>query len=144
MAIVRTGTVLTFTVQGTTGEYIPRAVESVRALVIDGLTPFFDVADVSIETGSFLSDPLHYLSDWPYTATVRATVRTDYGDIRDVDSIVANAFYNAAGNLPTVTADDFEAGQGDSATTAPGGLSLTTTLVLVVVALIAIAVIKFE
>lgn len=140
--MVTAGSVITFAVNGTTGEYLPRSVGSVRALVIDGLTPYFDVEDVAFQTASLASDPFHALSNWPYTATVRAVVRADYGDIRDVDSIIVHAFYDATGNEPTVTADDYEAGQG--APDRRTGFSLTTVLTLAVIAIVALAVIKVK
>lgn len=138
--MVRNGQTITFDVQGSTGAYLPRTVNGVRQAAIDALTPFFSVQDVSIASSSFLSDPLHSLSLWPYRATVRATVQADYADIRDVDSIVANAFYQAAGELPTVTANGYEASQGSADNR--GGLSLTGAITLAAVGLVAIAVIK--
>lgn len=138
--MVEGGRELTFDVQGTTGEYIPRAVDSVRAIVIDNLTPFFDVADVAITTSSVWSDPAHALSNWPYRATVRATPRSDYGDIRDVDSIVVHAFAEATGNAPTVTATGHETAQGDASTEQ----GTSGTLLLIVLAIVAVAVIVFE
>lgn len=138
--MIRNGTEITFDVQGTTGGILPRTIASVRQQTIDALTPFFDVANVSIKSASIISDPLHSLSLWPYTAVVRATVQMDYSDVRDVDSIVAHAFYEGAGEVPTVTARGLEQGQepGDDRT----GFSLTTALVLVVVGLVALAVVK--
>lgn len=138
--MIRHGIERTFDVQGQAGEFQPRTVAGVRSDVIDGLTPFFDVADVAIVTPSFLSDPTAFFVDWRYAAVVRATPRADYGDVRDVDSIVAHAFYDAAGELPTVTARGLEAGQGKAQDTS--GLSLTTALVLVAIGLVAVAVIK--
>lgn len=129
--MVNAGAIITFTVQGTTGGYLPRSTAGVRTDVIDRLSPFFDVQDVSIVASSVLSDPLHSLSNWPYVATVRASVRADYGDIRDVDSIVANAFDYAAGQVPTVTANGYEQAQGAAAITT--GLSVTTALILAIV-----------
>lgn len=137
--MIRRGTELNFTVNGQAGQW-PRSVADVRSAVIDGLTPFFDVPDVPIVTPSFLSDPLDYFINWPYTAKVRAIVKADYAEIRDVDSIVANAFYNAAGELPTVTEDSLEKGQGNPDSTK--GISLTTALALVAVGLVAVAVMK--
>lgn len=137
--MIRRGTEITFTVNGQAGQW-PRSVADVRSAVIDGLTPFFDVADVTIPTPSFLSDPLDYFINWPYTATVRVTVKADYAEPRDVDSIIAHAFYEAAGELPTVTANGLEQGQGNPTPTK--GLSLTTALALVAAGLIALAVIK--
>jgi len=129
-----------FTVRGTTGEFFPRSVAYVKSHVIDQLSAFFDVQDVTLETSSFMQDPLGItLLEWPYSAQVRLTTRVDYGDIRDVDSLVAHAFYVGAGALPTVTADNEEQGQGTDTTT---GLSLQTVLVLGVVAFVAIAVVK--
>lgn len=138
--MIDAGRAITFDVQGTTGEYIPRSVSSVRAIVIDQLAPYFDVEDVAFQTSSVLSDPFHSLSNWPYRATVRALPLADYGDVRDVDSIVAHAFYEAAGNLPTVTASGYETPQGPSDQRA--GLSFGLGALLLVVGLVALATIK--
>lgn len=138
--MIAKNTVITFDVQGTTGGFLPRTVAGLRQTAIDALTPFFEVQDLSVSSSSFLSDPLHSLSQWPYSAVVRAKMQADYGSIRDVDSIIAHAFYRGAGELPTVTARTYEAGQG--AADDRGGPSLTTALVLVAVALVALAVVK--
>jgi hypothetical protein len=138
--MIRNGETITFDVQGTTGGGWPRTVAGVRQEVIDALTPFFEIQDVPIFTSSFLSDPFHSLSQWPYTSTVRATMQSDYADVRDVDSVIANAFYQATGELPTVTARGKEPGQ--TAADTRSGLSLTTALALVAVGLVAIAVVK--
>lgn len=137
--MVNAGTSITFTVKGITGNFLPRTVAQVKANAIDDLTPYFDVTDVTLDTSSIVSDPLHAISEWPYTAHVRLTTRVAYGDVRDVDAIVAHAFYDATGEMPIVTADGFEAGQGSDASS---GLSLTTALIVVAVALVALAVIK--
>ena len=137
--MIRNGDTHTFTAVGKVGEYLPRTVEMVRQGAIDGLTPFFDVESVNLKTDTFLNDPLHVVTNWGYIATVRATVKADYADIRDVDSIIAHAFYNAGGELPTVTAD-IERSQDPPRT--DRGLSLTGAIALVAVALVAVAVIK--
>jgi hypothetical protein len=137
--MIRRGETLTFTVIGRVGEYLPRTESSVRQYAIDGLTPFFDVLSVNLKTKTFLNDPLHVVTNWEYTATVRVTVKADYGDVRDVDSVIAHAFYNAAGELPTVTSDR-ERSQSPAST--PQGLTLTGAIGLVAVALVATAVIK--
>lgn len=141
--MIQAGSTYTFDVQGTTGQWVPRTVAGVRADVLDQLSAYFDVEDVSIETTGFLSDPVHYVTNWAYRSTIRASVRADYGDIRDVDSIIANAFYNATGDLPTVTAQGQEGNQSDASTTAPGS-SLTSLAFLAVVGLLALAYLKFE
>ena len=138
--MIRNGTEIVFTVNGQTGQWIPRTSGDVRTTAINELTPYFDVADVQVKSKGFLEDPVHYIANWPYTATVRATVKADYADVRDVDSIVAHAFYNAAGELPTVTAAGQEAGQGDPNQTT--GFSITTLVLLIALALGAVAVIK--
>lgn len=137
--MIRNGQVITFAVRGTTGAYLPRSVAAVRQVVLDSLTPFFVVEDLTFKTDSVLSDPFHALSAWPYSASVRAKMQSDYADVLDVDSIVAHAFYNGAGELPTVTANGYERGQGADTQT---GFSLTQALVLVAVALVAYAAIK--
>ncbi len=137
--MIAAGTSITFTVQGTTG-FWPTTVASLRTTAIDALTPFMDVADVSIVTDTFLANPVTYLDSWPYKATVRATTRVAYAGIRDVDSVVAHAFYVAASELPTVTASGYEQGQSEPSKTT--GITLTTALVLVAVALVAVAVFK--
>lgn len=140
--MITNGSAITFDVQGSTGGFLPRTVAEVRQSVIDSLTPFFVVTDVALSSSSFLSDPLHSLSDWPYSAVVRVTMQSDYADISDVDSVVAHAFYDAAGELPTVTARGYEPGQ--SAADSRTGLSLTSALVLIAVALVALAVVKIS
>lgn len=144
--MVTAGETITFDVQGTTGQWVPRTVAGVRQDAINALSPFFDVESVSVDSPSFLSDPIHYVTNWPYRATVRATMRSDYGDVRDVDSIVAHAFYEAAGDLPTVTADHYEQGQGAASTTSGTSVLgvLGITGALIVVALVAIIIIKAE
>lgn len=142
MSAVTNRDALTLTVSGTTGEWLPRTVAYVRQTVIDNLSHFFDVEDVSMSTDAFLEDPVHYVTTWPYTASVRVTVRSDYNDHRDVAAIVAHAFYEAAGGMPSVTVDDYDAAPGDP--DKKTGVSITTVLIVAVVGLLAIAVIKFE
>lgn len=140
--LVRNGDALVLDVSGTTGEWLPRTVAGVRQSVLDNLSHFFDVEDVTMESDAFLSDPIHYVTNWPYTSRVSLTSQSDYADHRDVASVVAHAFYEATGDLPTVTVQGADAPQGNP--DAKQGVSITTALVLVVVGLIAIAVIKFE
>lgn len=136
--MIKKNTVITFDVKGSTG-LLPRTQNSVRQAAIDSLTPFFTVQALSVTAASFLSDPVHALTEWPYTATARVQVLADYADIRDLDSVIAHAFYDAAGRLPTVTAQRYEQGQADATPTS--GLSLSTALVLGVVAIVGLAVV---
>jgi hypothetical protein len=140
--MITNGTALTFDVAGQTGPYMPRTVSDVRQTAIDNLTPYFDVVSVELKSKGFLEDPVHGILgvNWPYQATVSARVQADYADVRDVDSIVAHAFYEGAGELPTVTARELEHTPGPPESTT--GISLTTAIVLVAVALVAVAVIK--
>jgi hypothetical protein len=143
--MIARNTVLTFDVQGTTGQWIPRTIAGIRQDAINGLAPFVDAQDVEVSAPGFLSDPVHSLTNWPYSAVVRARVLADYRDVRDVDSIVAHAFYTAAGDLPTVTARRLEAGQGEAGTTTGPGLgTLFAGSALVVIALVAIAVVAIK
>jgi hypothetical protein len=138
---IHNGDVLTFTAVGKTSEYWPRTADGVRSDALDSLTPFFEVESLNIKTASALGDPVHFVLgvNWGYTATIRAKVRADYGDVRDVDSIVAHAFYEAGGEVPTVTSN---LEQSQDAPKSTEGITLTGAIVLVAVALVAVAVIK--
>ena len=129
------GTTLTFDVKGTAGQWIPRTVADVRAGVIDSLTPHAHVYDVSLTRESFLSDPenLYYWA-WPYVAVVTLQSRMTYAHSDDLASIVAHAFYSAAGALPTVTARGYGPQQTPdviTGTTVFGSLGLVVVLAVV-------------
>lgn len=103
--MVSAGSTLTFDVKGTAGQWLPRTAAEVRAQVVDALTLQFHVYNVAMERETFLSDPENlYYWNWPYTAVVTVQTRVGYGSVDHAAAIVANAFYQGAGTMPTVTA----------------------------------------
>lgn len=135
--MIAAGSTLTLDVKGTAGQWIPRTVAELRAVVIDALTPFLHVYDVSVTRESFLSDPENlFYWNWPYVAVVTVQTRQDHGKSEDVASIVAHAFYNGAGTLPSVTVRGFGPQQQPDITTGPNLLgSLTGIAALAVIGL---------
>jgi len=143
--MISAGRTITFAVAGDTGQWVPRTVADVRKDVIDALSPSFDVITLMINrTGGFSDDPINlYYWEWPYTAELTARPRSDYGDIRDVDALVAHAFYLAGGQMPTVTAtSEGEAPQDNAETEPPGIGSLIKWAVIGAIALAVIVVIE--
>ena len=136
--MIAAGSTLTLDVQGTVGEWLPRTADEVRGAVLGVLGGSFTVHDVQIERATFLSDPenLYYWA-WGYKAIVTLTTREGYGDAADVGAIVANAFYQAGGVVPTVTVRGSGPQQGPA--TSYVGVDLSMTLVLAGLALLAVA-----
>src|SRR5262245_15906409 len=114
--MIPAGTRITFDVQGTTGSYWVRTDEGVRADVITELMGFGTVEDVSIKRPGALEDPWTWGTGlhWPYRATVRIVTKFAHNSIDDVNSIVRGAFWNSAGEPPTVTANGYQPGQTDA------------------------------
>lgn len=141
--MVPAGTPISFQIAGDTGQWLPRTVADVRKDALDALSPDFDVITLAIvRTASLTDDPLNlYYWEWPYTATLDASPRSDYGDIRDVDQVVAHAFYLGAGQVPTVTAPGYGEPTDTNPESQPPGV--TGLFRLAVVGLIAVAVIMF-
>ena len=130
--MVPAGSTILFTVQGTTDlsfPFIGDAANAIRSSVLNTLSANFNVLNVNVIVPTVLSDILNsYIYNFPYTATVQFVTRGDYGAIADLDSVVANAFYEVVGSVPTVNAN----GYGDVATLPPTGTSgVTPTNVLV-------------
>ena len=102
--MVRAGTALTFVVAGRTAGLFPVNAGDVRNDVINRLIPFCTVDNVIINKPALgeIVDPSQWFH-WDYTATVMLRPKADYGTADDVGSIIANAFYQAAGAVPTVT-----------------------------------------
>lgn len=125
--MIAAGTTLTLDVQGSTGQWIPRTVDEVRAIVLDALSLHFEVYDASFTRQTLLADPENlYYWNWPYVAVVTLQTREAYAESADVGSIVAHAFYTGAGTMPTVTTRGSGPQQLPSSTYT--GLSSTTLL----------------
>lgn len=147
--MVPAGSLITFDVTGTTNLYLATSPVLVRGDVVDALSPFVDVNNVTVIAPTWTSDMLNgFAVNTDYTATVQITTRVDYSDISDLASIVAHAFYTAVNALPTVTAE--QSGQpaqqpaiGSSGPTFTSGLGsvlsgLQGTATLLIVAIVAI------
>lgn len=109
-----------------------------RGEVIAVLSQRVDVIDVAIETGDTI---ITGTLPWSYTARVRVRTRVAHAQASDVGSIVANAFYQGSGTMPTVTIGSGGLGSGELPRT-PGqlpGIPVTTTIVVAAVALLVLA-----
>jgi len=137
--MVPANTTFTLDVKGTAGQWLPRTVAELRASVIDSLTPFMHVYDVSVTRDSFLSDPenLFYWA-WPYVAVVTVQTRVGYADVDDVASIVAHAFYSGGGRVPTVTVRGTGPQQNPDDVRGPGLFGSLTTVAVLGIVLIAV------
>ena len=141
--MITRGTVMVFDVAGSSAAFPPYTADGVRSDAIDELANYFDQIQVSVTTPSFSDDPLRAFKPLQYQAVVSAAPLADYADPHDVASVVRNAFYNAAGAVPTVSVRGTDVPIGPPTQQTPG-LSVTTILALVVVGLIAVAVITVK
>jgi hypothetical protein len=138
--MVPAGSILDFTVRGTTAPSWWTGLYTVGMLtgdVADGLAEYFDQPlDVRLESpDTVITGTLPYT----YSGTVRVRTRVDYSREADAGSVVANRFYNAAGNMPLVT----YRGRGSDAGL-PGGIDFpdlpwTWTIGLAAVAVLVLA-----
>jgi hypothetical protein len=137
--MVNAGARITFDVVGSVSGWLPSTVQGVREPIVSDLAANFAVHDVTIAREDTLFGPSSAYWNWRYRGVATITTKTAYAKIEDVDSIVAHAFYQGAGELPTVTARGYEPGQGVGAAS---GLDWGTWLTGggIVVGLVAVAV----
>jgi hypothetical protein len=95
-----------FTVQGSTGEWIPRTVDDVRSQAIAFMTPYFVVESVGVTRTS--NAILREYWDFGYDANVRVRTLRDHSGIVELTKIVADAFTYAAGEPATAQAPAYE------------------------------------
>ncbi len=142
--MVNSGQRITFDVVGSVSGWIPSTVQGVREDVVSTLAANFAVHDVTINREDTLFGPSSAYWNWRYNAVAVVTTKSAYAKVEDVDSIVAHAFYQGSGELPTVTARGYEPGQGPGATSGlDWGAWLTgggLVLGLVAVAVLAVVV----
>ena len=142
--MVPAGSTLTLDVRGTATSWLPTTPAGIRAAALDDLSPFFDVPDLVLSSTSILGSQVTFPSfNYPYTGVLTLRTRVAYGDTDDVASIVANAFYNHAGSVPTVTVR----GYGVQQSAPPAGFgfgSFTPALGLVAVIVVGVVVLKFS
>lgn len=138
--MVEAGEPLTFDVAGSSS-ILPHTADGIRDDAIQELDAWFSDVLVSITTPSFTDDPLRIFKGLQYTAVVVATPRADYGDPHDVASLVRHAFYNAAGQLPTVAVRGVDPDLGPPTKETPG-TNITLIVGLAAAALVALAVVS--
>lgn len=137
--MISRGTSIEFTVQGSTGEWIPRTVDDLRSNAIDEMSADFVVNSVGITRTS--NSIFREYWDWGYSANVRATTIADHAGIAELIKVVSDAFASASGEPCTVQATGYGAGAYPSGQ--PGGTTEPRTpwgLGLGVFGLLAIAV----
>lgn len=119
--MIAANTTITFAVAGTTAGLVPTDATSVRSTVADRLSLYFDLLAFTLKPPSWIDGIVNVeWLHWSYTASVTVKTRIDHGDIDDVRSVVANAFYVATGAMPTVSAPSLGEIQQPPATDYPG------------------------
>lgn len=101
--IARSGVPLVIEVTGTAGSWWNPAnafvtENGIKADVRASLLPFVYVDRLEIDDRG-ISDVV----EWDYGASLTVRPKADYGDGNDIASIVAHAFYEATGYLPSAT-----------------------------------------
>jgi len=133
--MVAADSVLTLEVQGQTGGWIPTDDTALRAGVLNRLTPYFDVISATITRGSTVANILDFQwFHWNYKAVIAIKTRIGYASPDDVRSIVASAFYNAGGAMPSVSIRSLGVTQGpgvEQEGPSLGGLFAGTTAIVV-------------
>lgn len=119
--MVPSGARLTFDVQGSTGGYFIVDDTTLRNEVVQRLSAFFSAPTVEITRGSTLANIVDFQwLHWNYSAVITLKTRIDYSEYDDIGRVIANAFYNAGGALPTVTSRDAGDTQGPAFTETGG------------------------
>lgn len=119
--MVAANTTITFAVSGTTAGLVPVDATDVRSTVADRLSLYFTVLALTVKPPSWIDGIVNVeWLHWSYTASVTLKTRIAYGDIDDIRSVVANAFYIATGAMPTVSAPALGETQQLPATDYPG------------------------
>lgn len=111
MAGVSAGQRIRFTVAGSTGEWAPRTTDDVRSQAIAILSQYGVMNTLTITKLSSRL-PVVDLWDWRYTADGVLTTKYAHNSIEDVRSILFSAFWNAAGEQPTIALPDYGEIQG--------------------------------
>jgi hypothetical protein len=111
--VVKANSTITFTVNGVTQGYIPVTAKDVHASVADRLSLYFDVIALTITPPNWVKSTIGFdWLHWPYSSSVTIKTRVDHGDIDDVRSVIANAYYLSAGAMPSVSVPALGESQG--------------------------------
>jgi hypothetical protein len=99
--MITAGTPVSFQLSGQVriGVFTPWTdAEDVRAGIINAMTPNLRIYSVTVRPTSFVAVGA---LDWSYTASVVVASKVDHGMVDDIGSIVANAFWQVTGDVPT-------------------------------------------
>jgi hypothetical protein len=126
--MVSKGQRLTFFVQGNISLALfgNSTAASVRQAAAAGLVQYFDDVQITMTVGGLIDSAVRM--EWitsPYEARVSLVLRSDYGTSGDVGRVVQHAFWEAAGNAPTVSETQAAAIQrtSDTTTSTTSGIS---------------------
>jgi len=103
---IAAGQRITFQVVGSTGAWVPRTVNTVRSAALAALSGYLTVNALTVTktSGGLLSQ---YPLVFGYEATLVGTTQYAHAQIGDLNAIVRSAFWDAAGEPPTVSAPGF-------------------------------------
>ena len=142
--MIAAGQRLAFDVVGVAGGWLPTTADDVRSDVIAELSSAFRIHNLLLEgQGSF-----YEVLEWPYLSRIELSPIEGFATIEDAQSVIAHAYYEVTGNLPSVT----DAGAGMVPTTGNGGdwfglrdlfggLQDTTNLLLILTAGVLVALV---
>jgi hypothetical protein len=114
--MIRAGEMLTFVAAGRKPSWWPIDADGVSTLKADlarTLSTAFRVHTIDIASSGAVD-----LFNWSYVATIVVTLRESYAHVNDASSVVANAVWQATGELPSVSAPDY----GQPTPAAPAGV----------------------
>lgn len=148
--MIAAGQRLAFDVVGVAGGWLPTTVDEVRSGAVAELSSAFRVRNLVVENTAEMYEML----EWSFLARVEVEPIQGFATIEDAQSVVAHAFYEVTGNLPSVTdagegsaptsgggLGDWLSGLGDRVGSVLGGLQDSTNLLLVLTAGVLIALV---
>lgn len=124
--MVEKGQSIRFQVQGniTVSLFGNSTASEVRKAAANELGQYFDVKDLTLTVNGIVDTLVRF--EWltsPYEARLTVATRSAYGTAGDVGSVVAHAFYNATGSLPSVSIVGVDQAQGENVAILPSHLA---------------------
>lgn len=114
--MVPANSTITFVVAGTTNTLLPADATNIRSRISDRLGLYFTVLNLTVTPKTNLP----WILDWEYAGAVTIKTRLAYAESDDIRSVIVNAFYEAAGAMPTVTIPAQGEQQGPAVGDSPG------------------------
>src|SRR3954470_2737181 len=97
--MITKGTSLTYGLTGDVHALFYETTQDLRGDVSGQLAQYFDVSGLTVTPHGLV---LTGTMDWSYTAQVTVRTQRDYGSEADIRSVVAHAFWEAAGAAPEI------------------------------------------